>query len=176
MSATNGQNTDQADTGIAPFLPLLEIALGAPTFAANWSHCHRIATYIARMVSHNRANSAAYLNLFSSALNELLETAFRTHKGNGNINCTVSRAGKIDRIALTIPCDEHIQNFYSATITELGAQDATDRYMAALTNRDIDPRLGLMGLAADYKATISIRPDSKDNVCLIADLMFDEIH
>ena len=45
------------------------------------------------MVSHNRSDSLLYANLLSSALNELLETAFIHHGPDGDFSCRVSRAG-----------------------------------------------------------------------------------
>jgi hypothetical protein len=161
--------------GGAEFKPLLEIALGVGTFSSNWAHCDRIATYIARLVSHNRTDSLLYSNLFSSALNELLETAFRAHRGDGELGCSVSRAGGVDRIELTIPCDDALRRFYVSTIDDLHRGDAAERYVEALlTEGDLDPRIGLLELAVDYKARLSLKPGDGDAVCLIADLALED--
>lgn len=164
-------------TGTTPFAPLLEIALGTDTFAANWDHCDRIATYVARMVSHNRTDSLLYANLFSSALNELLETAFRAHNGGGEISCTVSRAGLVDRIELTIPCDNKIVSFYTNAINDLSSADVADRYVAALlAEGELDPRIGLLELAVDYKATLALTPVGQDKLRLVADLTLEDTY
>lgn len=160
--------------GGAEFKPLLEIALGVETFSSNWAHCDRIATYVARLVSHNRTDSLLYSNLFSSALNELLETAFRTHRGGGELGCSVSRAGGVDRIELTIPCDEAMRSFYASAVNDLGQSDVAERYVAALlAEGELDPRIGLLELAVDYKARLSLKPEG-DTVRLIADLALED--
>jgi hypothetical protein len=177
MPVNNGTHSDCTGSGSARFEPLLEIALGTDTFAANWTHCDRIATYVARMVSHNRTDSLLYSNLFSSALNELLETAFRVHHGKGEINCTVLRAGGVDRIELTIPCNDDLRRFYSAAIDDLAADDVAERYVTALLAKgDLDPRIGLLELAVDYKAALTLRPADDGTVRLVADLTLEDAH
>lgn len=177
MNTTDRAQKSGAQSNDTSFAPLLEVALGTETFAANWAHCDRIATYVARMVSHNRTDSLLYSNLFSSALNELLETAFRAHRQGGEINCTISRAGAVDRIALTIPCDDKLRSFYLDAINSLSADDVGDRYVAALlAEGELDPRIGLLELAVDYRAALSITPSEDDKVCLIADLSLEDTH
>lgn len=177
MNATDQAHPAAMRPDDEKFAPLLEIALGTETFSANWSHCDRIATYIARMVSHNRTDSLLYSNLFSSALNELLETAFRAHRGDGEISCSVLRSGPVDRISLTIPCDEKLRAFYRGAIDDLAAADVADRYVSALlSDGDLDPRIGLLELAVDYKAALSIAPTGDDTLCIIADLTLEDAH
>ena len=161
--------------GDAEFKTLLEIAMGAETFSSDWAHCDRIATYVARMVSHNRTDSLLYSNLFSSALNELLETAFRAHRGTGEIACSVSRAGPVDRIELTIPCDAAVRDFYRQAVDALGRDDVAERYVdALLAEGALDPRIGLLELTVDYKARVSLGSAAADAVRLVADLALEE--
>lgn len=167
--------TARMNEGGAEFKPLLEIALGVETFSSNWAHCDRIATYVARLVSHNRTDSLLYSNLFSSALNELLETAFRAHRGSGELGCSVSRAGAIDRIELTIPCDEATRRFYTSAIDDALQDDVAERYVEALlADGELDPRIGLLELVVDYKAQLSLKPGKGDAVRLIADLALED--
>lgn len=161
--------------GDAEFKTLLEIAMGAEVFASNWSHCDRIATYVAKLVSHNRTDSLLYSNLFSSALNELLETAFRAHRGDGDIACSISRAGPVDRIELTIPCDEALRSFYAGAIEDVRRADVGERYVEALLSEgSLDPRIGLLELAVDYRAELSLKPEKSGAVRLVADLALEE--
>lgn len=161
--------------GDAEFRTLLEIAMGADVFSSDWSHCDRLATYVARMVSHNRSDSLLYANLFSSALNELLETAFRAHRDDGEIVCRVSRKGPVDRIELTIPCDEAVRGFYHQAVDAVRRDDVSDRYFEALlADGALDPRIGLFELAVDYKARLSLRSESTRTVRLVADLALEE--
>ena len=141
--------------GGADFKPLFEMALGVEAFASNWAHCDKIATYVARLVSHNRTDSLLYANLFSSALNELLETAFRAHRGGGELACHVSRSGPVDRIELTIPCDEVLRGFYTRAIEELSGDDVSERYVAALEK----PSYPLAGIEWHRPARGTVKAD-----------------
>lgn len=161
--------------GEADFRALLEIAIKSDVFSSNWEHCDRIASYVARMVSHNRTDSLLYMNLFSSALNELLETAFRSHRGEGEIACKVLRAGPVDRVELTIPCDAELRSFYRDAVATAQRPDAAESYMAALfADGPVDRRIGLLELAVDYRAKFALRETGPSSVRLVADLALDE--
>jgi hypothetical protein len=154
---------------------LLTIDMGVDVFSSNWAYCDRLSSYMARMVSHNRTDSLLYSNLFSSALNELLETVFRSHRPGGNFTCSVSRRMKRDRIELTIPCDADGSRFYQAAIDRLSRPDAADYYRAALfADGPIDPNIGLFELAVDYDAVLSLEAAGGNSIRLIADLALEE--
>ena len=55
------------------FDSMIEIDMEINTFISEWLHCDYLSTYLARMISHNRSDSVLHSNLFSSALNELLD-------------------------------------------------------------------------------------------------------
>lgn len=165
-------NREHPDTA---FQPLLEMTFDAAAFSADWSHCDRIATYVARMVGHDRADSLLYTNLFSSAFNELLETAFHFHRAGGELGCAVLRAGSVDRIELSIPCDEPLRAFYADAVESLSSADVAECYVQAMLVADtLDPRIGLMELVVDYQARMSLQSDDGDSLRLIADLVFEE--
>lgn len=139
--------------------PLLEISMGMDAFASEWLHCDRISSYVARMVSHNRADSLLYANLLSSALNELLETVFSNHGPGGEFSCRVCRDGGTDVIELTLPCDEKTGKFYADAADRLAKGNVSETYQAALFSYGLpDPHLGLLEIATDYRAKISITP------------------
>ena len=153
---------------------LMQVQLDMSDFSADWGHCDRLATYVARMVSHNRADSLQYANLFSTAFNELLETAFRNHAKDGKIACAVSRSGPIDRIELSIPCDVPLKAFYADAVASLAHTDFVESYVSALLNDGpLDPRIGLLELAVDYNARLSLQDQSAAVVCLVAELTLD---
>lgn len=153
---------------------LMQVQLDMSDFSADWGHCDRLATYVARMVSHNRADSLQYANLFSTAFNELLETAFRNHGKDGQIACAVLRAGAIDRIELSIPCDAPLKAFYADAVASLAHNDFVESYVSALLNDGpLDPRIGLLELAVDYNARLSLQDKSAAVVCLVAELTLD---
>lgn len=157
------------------FEPLVEIDMSMATFGASWSHCDRVSSYLARMVSHNRSDSLLYANLFSSALNELLETAFRIHEGDGAFVCRVARNGPVDRIELTLPCSSEQAGFYRDVIAEAGKPDAASRYREALFATDtLDPGIGLYELAVDYAASMTVEAAGGQTIRLIADLALED--
>lgn len=154
--------------------PLVEISMGIEAFASEWLHCDRISSYLARMVSHNRRDSLLYANLLSSALNELLETAFAHHGPQGAFSCRVSRSGEADLIELDLPCDEASLSFYADAARRLGQPDVTAAYQAALfADGGPDPHLGLLEVAVDYRARISIQPENGNRLKLAAEVALE---
>jgi len=154
--------------------PLVEISLGIEAFASEWLHCDRISSYLARMVSHNRTDSLLYANLLSSALNELLETAFAHHGPEGDFCCRVSRAGNADVIELDFPCDAKTLSFYNEAAKRLQQADLTETYHSALfSGGKPDPHLGLLEVAVDYKAQISIQQEKGNRLKLAAELALE---
>jgi hypothetical protein len=156
------------------FLPLVEIDMTAQDFAADWAHCDLISGYVARMVSHNRTDSLRYANLLSSALNELLETAFRSHDGAGRFACRIERNGAADRVRLTLPCSAEQAHFYREAIAAVHRASAAETYRGLLfAQGPVDPRIGLFELAVDYAAGISVDEAGPQRLRLTADLMLE---
>lgn len=148
--------------------------MGIEAFASEWQHCDRISSYLARMVSHNRADSLLYANLLSSALNELLETAFAHHGPEGNFSCKVSRSGDADVIELDLPCDDAALSFYRDAAQRLKQPDIAELYRAALfAPGKADPHLGLLEVAVDYSARISIVPENGNRLKLAAEMALE---
>jgi hypothetical protein len=152
---------------------LLEVSMEIEDFSSEWQHCDRISSYFAGMVSHNRADSLLYANLLSSALNELLETVFLNHGPEGQFICRLRRSGPKDIIEFTLPCDDQTLQFYTAATSLLQRSDVAEVYQSALFSAgEQDPRLGLLEVAVDYHAKISIEPTG-DRLTLSAEMMFE---
>jgi hypothetical protein len=160
--------------GDAEFETLFELAVGTEVFALDWRHCSRMATYVARMVSQKRSDPVRYANLLSSALNELLEMAFRHNNGGGEIVCRVARAGAVDRVDLAIPCDGAARAFYREAVAVVRQADVRERYVAALlAEGPLDPRIGLLELAVDYEADLAL-VETAPAVRLVAKLALEQ--
>lgn len=160
---------------VREFQPLVEIDMKIGVFGAQWTHCDRISTYVARMVSHNRTDSLLYSNLFSSVLNELLETVFRIHDGDGDFVCSVRRNGAVDRIEITLPCDARQVGFYRDAIEVVHGSEAADRYRLALfSTGPLNPEIGLLELAVDYDAQMSVEQVEEGVIRLTADVALEE--
>lgn len=148
--------------------------MGIEDFASEWLHCDRISSYVARMVSHSRTDPLLYANLLSSALNELLETAFAHHGSKGDFSCRVSRAGEADVIELDLPCDETALAFYREAARRLTQPDLAEVYREALFSPGTaDPHLGLLEVAVDYRARISIVPENGNRLKLAAEVALE---
>ena len=156
------------------FAPMLDIQMGIDVFAMDWLYCDRLSTYIARMVSHNRTDSMLYANLLSSALNELLETVFRSHALTGQFSCRVLRDGVRDRVELRVPCDAVARAFFSETARLVSRNDIGDQYRNVLfSDGPLDPRIGLFELIVDYGARIAVAELGDGGMLLTADLRLE---
>lgn len=165
----------EKNTAGGDFELLLEIDMDIGDFSSNWSYCDRVSSYVAQMISHNRTDSLLFSNLFSSALNELLETAYRAHGASGRFVCSVSRLGDRDRIELTIPCEATGTRFYLDASERLARADVADQYRSALFSAGpLDPDIGLFELAVDYDAALSVDAEQKNTIRLVADLALED--
>ncbi|OJT99893.1 MAG: hypothetical protein BGN83_03330 [Rhizobium sp. 63-7] len=159
------------------FALLLQFDMQIDGFSSNWAYCDRLSSFVARMIGHNRTDSLLYSNLFSSAFNELLETAFRIHGRGGDFVCRVWRNGPTDRIELTIPCDDELGAFYNEAVTTLAADNLAERYHAALFSEGpLQPSIGLMELAVDYNARLSIAAAGDRAIQLVAELSLEDVN
>ena len=157
------------------FEPLIELAMTARAFSASWSQCSHIATYVARTVSHNRTDSTLYSNLFSSAINELLELAYRSHRGEGLVACRVLRRGAVDRIEINIPCAPSHSRFLLSAVEHLSGPGSEARYLDALTSdEEGHSDIGLLELAHDYGADISAKAENHEQVRFTVDLRLED--
>lgn len=155
---------------------VFDLVIGADLFASDWSNCDRIANYVANLVSQRRTDSLRYANLFSSVLNELLETAFRRHHAPGEIACTVYRGAPGDSIELSVPCDDATRMFYESAVAEACRADVAERFFTMmLGEQPFNPQIGLMALAADYQAKLALDASDGDRVTLTVDFVIDEL-
>lgn len=154
---------------------VFDMVIGADLFAADWSNCDRISNYVAGLVSQRRTDSLRYANLFSSVLNELLETAFRCHRAPGEIACTVYRGTLHDRIELSVPCDAASRAFYESAVAKACLPDAADHFISVmLDEQPFDPQISLLALAADYQARITLDASAGDQVTISVGFVIDE--
>lgn len=153
---------------------MLQMDLDIGDFCSNWSHCDLMSAYLARMVSHNRLDSILFSNLYSSALNELLETVFRVHGESGKLHCSVQRRDNLDRVELVFPADETVCRVYEEAVAKACGDDAERLYLEALfADEDPDASLGLMELGVDYGAKLSTARRDDGRLCLIAELSLE---
>lgn len=158
------------------FEPVIQFDMDIKAFLSAWFHCDHMATYLARMISHNRSDSVRHSNLFSAVLNELLELAFRTRHPGGDLACKVSRQGGTDRIELTFPCTQDERQFYENAVLLAAQFEAQERYLNSVSG-DVAPsrEVALQELAVNYNATIQLRKVGADVITLLVDLSLEEL-
>lgn len=151
--------------------PLLELELPLASFAAEWKHCDRMASYIARMVSVSRPDPQLTANLLSSALNEVFETLFRLQDETpGRLACRVSHPGMGERVELFFPCAPASRAFFRDALTLATRPDIETLYIDALISEGpISPFAGLLELVVDYGARLSLS-ETDAGLHLILDL------
>lgn len=155
----------------APYRPMIEVELGIEELQAEWLHCDCIANFVANMISHNRSDSVRHANLFSSALNELLELAFRAPRlPEGRMVCSVLRQGPVERVALTFPATDSDAAFYDKAVGAAGEPDAEERYLTALARRSEPAHQKLTSLVLECNARVSVTRADAHSITLWVDL------
>jgi hypothetical protein len=153
------------------FRIMVQIDMEMGAFNSNWTHCDYIATFLARTISHNRPDSVLFANLFSSALNELLEITFRSDHVGGTFVCKISRRGEIERVELTFTCSEDEQDFFKQAVARVHSSGAQTDYMSSLSDApDLSRNMLLVELAVSYNAAVSLKTLSDDTITLAVDL------
>jgi hypothetical protein len=157
-------------------VPVLEVTVSTGLFNSVWANCEGVSSYIARATSLNRPDSLMHFNLLSSALNELLELAFRSHAPGASITCGVSRKGDRDRVVLRVPGNEEVTSAYRRLVSEAGGGDSAERLASQLlAGAPPSAGLSLMELAANYKARFELEISDDQQVSLITDLALEEM-
>jgi hypothetical protein len=164
-------STTPEDATESAFAPMVQVDMEIADFRSAWPHCDYLSAYMARMVSHNRSDSVVHSTVFSSALNELLEIAFRARRSDGSFVCRVSRQGTMERVELTFPCTQEDRQLYEEAATRSRDAEAVGTYLNSLS-QDVTPSsdIVLRELAINHDAVLRIRADEGDTITLIADL------
>lgn len=153
------------------FRMMVQIDVEMATFHSNWTHCDYIATYLARTISHNRPDSVLFANLFSAALNELLEITFRSRHTGGTFACKISRQGNVDRVELNFTCREDEQRFFEQAVARVRSGGAEADYMNSLSGDPAPSRdMLLVELAVSYNAAVSMNTHDNGTIALVIDL------
>lgn len=153
----------------------MRVDLSVGDFTADWLQCDRVANYLARTVSSDRPDTFLHANLLSTALNELFEIAFIQHRAGGKITCELSRNGPADRVELTIPVAPEHRAYYRQQVGHVRSGNVSELYSRVLLGESApDTAIGLLELAADYDAHISLDESLDDaHVKLIVEMQLE---
>jgi len=170
MQASPGGASPGSDL---PQMIYLDLDFG--DFCSDWGHCDRLSGYLARMVSHNRGDPRLFANLYSTAVNELLEAVFRSHGETGKLECSVQREGGLDRVVLTFPADEATYRTYEEIIAKVAGEDAEAHYLRALfADEEPGAGLGLLELGVDYGARLAVERCNDARMRLVAEFALED--
>lgn len=160
----------------AAFEPLLELEMEMATLVADWSHCDQSATYVARMVSHDRHDPIRHANLLSAVLNELFEMSFHTRESDGALTCRFYRNGSTERIELTFPCSAEQRDSYEAIVKRIGSGRALASYLDVITDDAARAEHAiLLGLAVNYDANIALSGRDAGRMTFVVDLALERL-
>jgi hypothetical protein len=158
-----------------PYAPTLEVTISTGAFDSSWSNCERVSSYVARAVSHNRRDALLHYNLLSSALNEILELAFRAHAPGAAITCSVLRKAAFDRIVLSVPGNEELSGTYRKLVAEATRGNSAERLASEIVaGAPSSAGFSLMELAANYKAQFRLEVGEGHQISLVTDLALDD--
>lgn len=160
----------------AAFHPLLQFEMEMEAFLSNWHHCDQLSSFVARMISHNRADPVRHSNFLSSALNELLEMSFRSGIPDGQLGCTVYRHGPTERVKLTFPCPSAQSQFYREAVSRTRNGSGYARYLdSILTDLAPSREVILLDLAINFDAEIRLEEQASPSITLVVDLPLEGI-
>ena len=157
-----------------PYAPTLEVTISTGAFDSNWANCERVSSYLARAVSHNRRDSLLHYNLLSSALNEILELAFRSHAPGASITCSLLRKNGLDRVVLSVPGNDELSAAYRKMVGEAGRDSAERLTSEILAGAPASAGFSLMELAANYKAEFRLEVSDDRRISLVTDLALED--
>jgi hypothetical protein len=155
---------EEADTSLTRLGMIVSARFSVSGFARQWAHCHLLANYLGRYASSNEGDPERHATMLSTFVNELLETIYRNHSGEGQIELVFRK--KIRRVILqaTVPVRESQRVFYRMAVQLVCQPDLKRWFRARLEDpgEGEDGMLGLLELVAVYgcTATLTEPPDS----------------
>ena len=166
MSESNAPNS--------PMKQLITLRLGAAGFGQHWKHCALVANYLATFTSELLDKSEVHANLVSTVLNELLEVIFRRNAGVGQVSITLTGDDKRLVVKIAVPVDEKDRKFYTDMAALVARSDVDMLHQEQIvkpTDEESNLSLGLLELAAVYRAVLEVTP-SEDGSSVLVQLPF----
>jgi hypothetical protein len=142
-------------------------------FRDEFSHCGSTADLFAQVTASAHGNVRLAVDLLATALNEMLEWAYRStdHNQSGEMSLEVVEDGNSLRLSLTLPLAAGQSARLLEQLSGLQAEVARGRLLRSVESESAqcDPMLGLYWLAAEFGA-ISGTEQGEDRVRLNLDL------
>lgn len=136
-------------------------------FASSFHHCEQIADYVAQFVTSNYYEPERLGTMVSMCLNEVLEAAFRHHRGRDALWIEVRQLRAEDEgdgplvVVISIPADGAVIAVYEQCRARIEDRYALDSYRELLRNgfADSSDIIGLVELATVYDIDLSIHTE-----------------
>lgn len=152
-------------------LPILQMQLDYVGLTDAWEHCDQVANLLGRLGSFNRVDGQMHANLLSTVLNEVFEIVYWKASAAGLVKCALYQHGERDFIEIEIEAKDTDIRFYEAAVSVARSKDVQDLYLRTLANDLPDRSFGLLELAANYGAEISLASDVRtQSVRIIVDV------
>ncbi|MCY1063082.1 hypothetical protein [Nannocystis sp. SCPEA4] len=139
--------------------PILTLRISVRGLYDSWTHCQRLADYIARFVASDRFDPEQLTTRLSTYLNEVLEYVFRARPSDGEIVVEVGRTDEHVIAELTMPADEALAARLRDDLGRVSQPDARARYeaefQAMLTRAPAEA--GLLELVALHGVELGLR-------------------
>lgn len=153
---------------------MFSLELDLKTFTSDWQNCSKISDYLATIASQERNDSLRLGNIYSSALNELLEVGFSASGLEGILRCRIGRNGGTDRIAIDFPVKEEYRERLLALFNFEG--DASSEYLGGLSDCGPDEYgARIFSLKTIFEATLSSTERKPGIVSVTAEFPFERM-
>lgn len=161
--------TDPAPTSAPASSPIITLKLSAAGLYDSFSHCQKLADYIARFAGSDRFDPEQLTTRLSTYLNEVIEYVFRARPADGEIVVEVGRTAEHIVVELTLPTDLALAERLRGDFVRVAAPDARARYAAdfqAMLDRP-PADAGLLELVALHGVTLALREAASVSVIVV---------
>lgn len=149
--------------------PILTLRISVRGLHDSWTHCHRLADYIARFVASDRFDPEQLTTRLSTYLNEVLEYVFRARPTEGEIVVDVARTDAHVIAELAVPTDDALRQRLRDDLGRVSQPEARARYQAQLQAMLAGPsgESGLLELVALHGVGLALRERSGASVIVL---------
>lgn len=151
--------TDPAPPPSADPSPIVTLRISVRGLYDSWTHCQKLADYIARFAASDRFDPEQLTTRLSTYLNEVLEFVFRARPAEGELVVSVGRASEHLVVELAVPADAALAGELRRDFERVAGDDARARYGAEFraTLERAPADAGLLELVALHGVGLDLR-------------------
>lgn len=162
--------TDPATPSPVAPSPIITLRISARGLYDSWTHCQRLADYVARFAASDRFDPEQLTTRLSTYLNEVLEYVFRARADDGDVVVGVSRTPEHLLVELTMPAGDGLRERLRRDFSRVSQPDAAARYAAEFRATLDHPRAdaGLLELVALHGVALALREEPAHCVIVLS--------